>query len=539
MELAIAQIRIDGETQPRVQIDIATVDEYAEDMATGFPFPPLTVYHDGKAYWLADGFHRYHAAMKAGQTVVQATVMPGTVKDARWHACGANRAHGLRRTNADKRRAVEMALEMHPEKSDRALAEHVGVSDPFVGNVRRQVLTVSTSTPPQSRIGLDGKAYPPVPTQRPSQEAIAEKLALPGLRRMFLEGKLSATLAAAVGAAGYDHQAAYMDALIDAGEDADPLMVWTNLKAPGPRQSTPSRPPQQQTIPGLPAEREVIRDEVGQEVPAEAMGVWNRRQEVQDLLTALSRVRSAVRRCQDSEDVLGKETNYSSLMAHLNQAYADLETMKPYAVCPSCHGLIGCRLCSGRGLVSKFRWDTCVTREQKQLASENAGSGDEEPVPPAATNEPAEAGGLLADADWRNAAKILQVYDVQVLVLDLDNKRVLSVDPEAHEVYVEFEGETKAETEREWKACLQHDGIDLKRCNTLHLDGMMACRKREDGHPVNTWSIYAVGQLHGPKGWSLLGDPERDNAACKFSTEEERDAAWQRLVIDNPNALEG
>lgn len=39
--------------------------------------------------------------------------MPGPVKDAQWFAAGANRTHGLPRTNADKANAVKRAL-LHP-----------------------------------------------------------------------------------------------------------------------------------------------------------------------------------------------------------------------------------------------------------------------------------------------------------------------------------------------------------------------------------------------------------------------------------------
>src|SRR5262249_39078514 len=51
----------------------------------------------------------------------------GTLDDAQWLASGANKAHGQRRTNEGKRRAVEMALRLHPERSDTWIASHVGV----------------------------------------------------------------------------------------------------------------------------------------------------------------------------------------------------------------------------------------------------------------------------------------------------------------------------------------------------------------------------------------------------------------------------
>lgn len=62
------------------------------------------------AYWLADGFHRTAAAKSAGLAEIDADVRQGTRRDAILFSVGANAAHGLRRTNADKRRAVETLL---------------------------------------------------------------------------------------------------------------------------------------------------------------------------------------------------------------------------------------------------------------------------------------------------------------------------------------------------------------------------------------------------------------------------------------------
>jgi len=110
------RIRTDGGTQPRAELSQATVDEYAEAMAQGASFPPVTVFHDGAEYWLADGFHRLHAARKAGLTEIAADVRQGTRRDAVLFSVGANAGHGLRRSNDDKRRAV-MTLLMDDEWS--------------------------------------------------------------------------------------------------------------------------------------------------------------------------------------------------------------------------------------------------------------------------------------------------------------------------------------------------------------------------------------------------------------------------------------
>lgn len=146
--LEIRQIRRDGGTQMRAAINAETVNEYAEVMegSNGWgSFPPATVYYDGAVYWLADGFHRVAAlellsCKRALGFEAPCVVMAGTRRDAILHAVGANSAHGLRRTNSDKRRAVYHLLS-DPEWrqwSDGEIARRTGTSQPFVSAMRRK-----------------------------------------------------------------------------------------------------------------------------------------------------------------------------------------------------------------------------------------------------------------------------------------------------------------------------------------------------------------------------------------------------------------
>ena len=59
--LPLDAIRIDGGTQSRQEINTDWVGSIYEKMLTGTVFKPVVVFFDGKEYWLADGFHRYHA----------------------------------------------------------------------------------------------------------------------------------------------------------------------------------------------------------------------------------------------------------------------------------------------------------------------------------------------------------------------------------------------------------------------------------------------------------------------------------------------
>lgn len=139
--LELSRIRIDGGTQQRAHIDDAVVDEYAQAMKSGASFPPVVVFYDGTTYWLADGFHRYLAAKRAGLEAICEKVETGSQRDAILYSLGANGRHGLRRTNADKRKAVETMLR-DPEWSkwsDNEIARQCAVNQTTVSAHRRSL----------------------------------------------------------------------------------------------------------------------------------------------------------------------------------------------------------------------------------------------------------------------------------------------------------------------------------------------------------------------------------------------------------------
>jgi len=312
-KIRLADIRVDGETQPRAKIDNATVSEYAEELLAKKKFPPLEVYHDGCTYWLADGFHRFFAFQRIKAHQVDADVIAGTLQDAQWASLNKNHSHGLRRTNEDKRKAVETALKMRSEMSDRALADWCGVSDHFVGNIREQievqVRTVRTCQPSEEapkRIGKDGKSYP-APPMPPT-------------------------------------------------EDGGKIVPFPPVPMEPEKPKSPPRP----------------RDMIGREIPTEAMETWTRKGEAQDILRNLSTIRGYLRKAQEQSDPFFAEIHVNNLLADVDNLYANLKGLEPYAVCPSCQGMIGCRLCGGRRMISKFKWDNAVTDIQKKRAQDEA-----------------------------------------------------------------------------------------------------------------------------------------------------------------------
>lgn len=139
--IAIDDIILDPRCQPRTEMDPQLILDYVEAMRDGATFPPVIVYHDESDYYLADGFHRVEAARLADTSEIACDVRRGGLRDAILHAVGANAAHGKRRTNADKRRAVEVLLgdDEWQEWSDREIARRCEVTHPFVARVRREL----------------------------------------------------------------------------------------------------------------------------------------------------------------------------------------------------------------------------------------------------------------------------------------------------------------------------------------------------------------------------------------------------------------
>ncbi|MBC2594424.1 ParB N-terminal domain-containing protein [Ruficoccus amylovorans] len=154
-EVAISRIIRESECQVREKINERTVSEYAETLKDGGTFPPVILFgtHDGAKLYLADGFHRLFAHERCNRTTITAEIHEGGLCEAIRYALGVNSTHGLRRTSADKRKAIGIALQHFHELSNVAIAELCGVSESSVRNHRE-------SAQNGKRVGRDGKSHP-------------------------------------------------------------------------------------------------------------------------------------------------------------------------------------------------------------------------------------------------------------------------------------------------------------------------------------------------------------------------------------------
>lgn len=137
-ELELKLIRLDGGTQVRASIKEEAVMRYATDLEGGAVFPPMRVFYDGTDYWLSDGFHRYHAALRIGLQSFLCEVDIGTPRDALFYGSTANNLHGQPMDNADKRKITMIFVEDFEwgDWSNAEIARQLHVSAPFVAKMR-------------------------------------------------------------------------------------------------------------------------------------------------------------------------------------------------------------------------------------------------------------------------------------------------------------------------------------------------------------------------------------------------------------------
>lgn len=138
----IDQITADKEElQPRATLNNEAISDYQDAYFEGVDMPPLEIVSDGETNWLVDGFHRLAALKKLDfLEAPKVIIRPGSKSDAIRAAIAANRNFGVRRTNADKTRAVQMAFRLMASEgknwTDTVIAEMAGVSSMFVGKLR-------------------------------------------------------------------------------------------------------------------------------------------------------------------------------------------------------------------------------------------------------------------------------------------------------------------------------------------------------------------------------------------------------------------
>lgn len=313
MKIKIADL--DLSLQTRAGTDVDTINNYAEAMADGASFPDVTVFTDGKHYWLADGFHRVMAAKQNGKTSISADVRKGTADDAVVFGGTANNKQGKRPTRADVQHFLSMVWERREAvfggtPTGGNLAERCGVSratgERFVmeklkempkAPVRPTASKIQSKMParPTHLVGANGRAYPVRPTPPAPKKVEAQPAP-----------KVAETPSAPV----------------------RPTVSKIQSKAP-------ARPT-----------RKMPTDRYGTVIPVEINEAFEG-SPLADILSCISKARVALRKGMDEHDPAFGAVRQDALV-NLNNAYNFINAAEPHCVCRMCQGT-GCKACHNRG----------------------------------------------------------------------------------------------------------------------------------------------------------------------------------------------
>ena len=163
----IADLNLDAAINARVEINQSVVEEYKDlfrdkeetmlqvpSVPKVNPLNPCVLRAKTGGFYILDGWHRVLAAKALGLDRIVVTLYGGdrtyTLEEARVLSATVNTAHGLRRSDADKRKAVTILLTDEPGRTNDATARLAGVSPSLVAAVRREMVDAGTLTLPQT-----------------------------------------------------------------------------------------------------------------------------------------------------------------------------------------------------------------------------------------------------------------------------------------------------------------------------------------------------------------------------------------------------
>jgi len=307
MKIKIADL--DLSLQTRAGTDVDTINNYAEAMADGASFPDVTVFTDGKHYWLADGFHRVMAAKQNGKTSIAADVRKGTEDDAVVFGGTANNKQGKRPTRADVRHFLEMVWERREAifggtPTGGNLAEKCGITR----QTGVKFLQVKLAEMPKAPV------RPPVSKTQVPTRPTAQIAQLPTANSRAQNAQVTAPVRPTK--------------LIGADGKSYPVR--------------PTRPTSAKATAG----KQMPTDRYGTVIPVEMQEAFES-SPLADILSCISKARVALRKGFEEHDPAFGAVRQDALV-NLNNAYNFISAAEPHCVCRMCQGT-GCKACHERG----------------------------------------------------------------------------------------------------------------------------------------------------------------------------------------------
>lgn len=107
-------------------------------------------------------------------------------------------------------------------------------------------------------------------------------------------------------------------------------------------------------------------DADGTPIPSAIEHLWRDRGDVILILVELNYVIEQLTEAKVSRSHQFAEVNLADAIAQAKYLRSQVERAIPYAVCPACQGALrdSCKLCKGRGAVSKFLWESPAVSDE-------------------------------------------------------------------------------------------------------------------------------------------------------------------------------
>jgi hypothetical protein len=323
---------------------------------------------DGDAYWLFDGFHRYHAMAKAetpdDPKTLDAYVYKGDVRDAVFMSYAANKDHGVRRQPGVVGKIIgEMLADPKWGKaSAAAIANHVGVTQRYVERVKSDLREKKRAAAGANGNGDRPNTSDDEPTTRRVKRGNAE-----------YEMNVGDMATKARGRAASRANDAAADAVtggtVNEGDDAAAAETEKPTDAMGRAMRI----------------KDVTVDAIGNVLTRpEHVDVFTRAAYTKAHMNALSKIKSFTLAAL-GDDTTEPPTPADPLYAFMpsgfrndiGNAYADLAQSLPHALCPA-HAdddtaRQGCKWCQGLGFVNKTQYQR-ATEAKNAPADPGAGA---------------------------------------------------------------------------------------------------------------------------------------------------------------------
>jgi len=293
--IKLEHINIKESPHVRSEYKQETAEEYAEQYKLDKAEMPDCILFETSAgsYLVADGMHRIAAMKLAGMKSNTFDVRSGSRTDCVKFALKCNVSHGIRRSSADKRACVELALREFGEVSNNSLSDACGVGVDLVIKVRQELEKKKVIPKFDKLKSSDGREFKRKQTDE---------------------------------------------------DDSDNMEKGKVVSGYG-------------------------KDKTGYPHTANSAKYAERAEEVMSLIDSISESYKTIRKAKSEKDLLYCEVNFNSIETDFERVLMMLKVAVPYAVCPSCQGQIvdKCRLCSGRGVISQFKYETGVSEELKKI----------------------------------------------------------------------------------------------------------------------------------------------------------------------------